>query len=128
MGFWKGAGRRPMIEPSERLIPTLIASSADTISNHGVYFLASTSTGGMIEVTINPPALGRKVEAICRTVGSTSSWFYIDATSSGFTFDGTNDRMTMAAGDSVSLIGYSSARYHILSTYAATTMAFSTST
>jgi hypothetical protein len=128
MGFWKGAGRRPLIQDSERMLTTTVASSAATISNRGVYYLASTSTGGMITCTINPPAVGERIAIACNSVGSTSSWFYVNATSSGYTFDGTNDRMTFGAGDAVTMVGYSSARYHVLATNTVTTMAFSTST
>lgn len=128
MGVWTGATRRPMVVPSEQALVTQLSTAGSTIKNQGIYFLASTSTGGMTEVQIQAPELGKVVEIICRTVGSTSSWFYVDATSSGYTFDGTNDRMTMGGGDAIALIGYSSARYLISNLRAATTMSFSTST
>jgi hypothetical protein len=118
-----------MVMPGEQAIITAQLSTAGSvIKNQGLYFLASTSTGGNFDLTIQAPEYGKRVEIICRTVGSTSSWFNIDATSSGYTFDGTNDRMTMGAGDAIALVGYSSARYLISNLRAATTMSFSTST
>ena len=126
MGLWTGARGRQMLMPSERADVTII-SSCTALKNHGVYMLGSTSTGGPIECTIPAPTVGCRVEIICRTA-STAGYFYIDATSSGFTFDGSNDRLTMGTGDTIQLIGYTSSRYQILNLYAATTMTLSTST
>lgn len=122
------AGRRPLFQSSERFTLIGVSTAGTVLASRGVFHLGSTSTGGPVECTLNPPVAGDVVKIICRTIGSTGSPFYIDATSSGYTFDGTNDRISLSTGDAIEMIGYTSSRYLILSTYNSTGLTLSTST
>jgi hypothetical protein len=85
-----------------------------------------------VEVVLAPPRIGYRKDLVVRTIGSTSSFFYIDASSSGTTILGTTaGRITMnTTGDAVSLVGYSSSLWLVLGGIdaASTMVVLSTST
>lgn len=121
--------KAPLYQRSERLDVTSVSTTAAmNVSGLGFYELASTSTVGPIKLTLPPPVKGNTVAFKCRTVGSTSSVFALTCSSSGTTFDGTNDRVSVNSSDCVELVGLSSSRWLVRSTLVATCVAYSTST
>jgi hypothetical protein len=108
--------RRPLFAPSEKVHLVKVSTTGTTIGNIGQFVLESTSTGGSVFVTINPPAFGREVLVSCYSVGSTSSHLYLDTT--GETFDKAgNDRINFTTDDAVQLLGYSTSTWVVTASH-----------
>lgn len=120
--------KAPLYQRSEQLDVTSVSTTtAVNVQRLGFYELASTTTGVPIALTLPPPRRGDTVTFKCRTVGSTSAVFAITCSSSGTTYDGTNDRVTINTSDCIELVGLSSSRWLVRSTLVNTSIAFSTS-
>lgn len=120
--------KSPLYQRSERLNVTSVSTTAAVnVQRMGFYELASTSTVAPIKLTLPPPVKGDTVTFKCRTVGSTSAVFAITCSSSGTTYDGTNDRVSINSSDCIELVGLSCSRWLVRSTLVNTSIAFSTS-
>ncbi len=109
---------------------TTASTAGTTIGPLGVTVLASTSTGGPVEMTLATPKVGYEKTLLVRTIGSTSSFFYIDMPTSDTTILGTTaDRIALnTTGDALTLFGYTTSLWLVKARSSTATVAFSTST
>jgi hypothetical protein len=104
-------GRAPLFSSSETATVTPSSSSGVTIPNLGVSVLGSTSTGAAALFTLQTPEKGYRKVIILKSVGASTTVTRVSSPSSDTGFiTSTQDAITMAAvGDSVVLIGETTA-------------------
>ena len=110
-------GRRPVHLPSEDVPIGTISSTAGptALTPFGFDALSSTSTSAPVVFTLGTPKANmRKVIAVESMGSSSGAPFHIETSSSGATFDGTNDAVVLTTdGAAIALVALSSSRWMI---------------
>jgi hypothetical protein len=104
----------------QHIVPMESASSATNMVNYGVSTITSTSGGGAV-FPLAAPVAGVKKTIIRLEGAATARTIYIKASTSGITFDGTNNICVMTLAGSLNLVGVSATRWYVESVYPSTT-------